>query len=147
MADLRQRLMAAMDASGNQWFDSYDGEADAALTVFAEWLRDHAKRSTWGMGQRAALLTVADEIAPKPAPPPEPPKVPCPEGFHWLGQSFAHCDKCGLPAWEHEGTASLPVDRALKSPYDDTRWVLKPWEPGEREACRAKWEPTRNDHA
>lgn len=23
-------------------------------------------------------------------------------GFAWVGQSFAHCDICGEPYWEHE---------------------------------------------
>lgn len=73
--------------------------------------------------------------------PPKPPRVPCPEGFHWIGQSFAHCDKCGLPAWEHEGMATA---RRPESPWsfepDDQYWVLKPWAPGEREACRRKWD-------
>lgn len=73
--------------------------------------------------------------------PPEPPKAPCAEGFHWIGQSFACCDKCGLPAWEHEGHATA---RRPESPWssapDEEYWVLKPWAPGEREACRRKWE-------
>lgn len=67
---------------------------------------------------------------------PEPPKTPCPEGFHWIGQSFACCDQCTLPAWEHEGMA---VPSRRNSPFDVGGWVLKPWGPGERESCKAKW--------
>jgi hypothetical protein len=70
---------------------------------------------------------------------PVPPvKTPCPEGFHWIGQSFAVCDKCALPAWEHEGVSTPARD----NPFDNGGWVLRPWAPGEREACRAKWAPT-----
>ena len=65
-------------------------------------------------------------------------KTPCPEGFHWIGQPFTTCDKCALPAWEHEGMAAPARD----NPYDVGGWVLRPWNPGEREACRAKWAPT-----
>ena len=63
---------------------------------------------------------------------------PCTEGFHWIGQSFTHCDRCGIPAWEHEGIA-VP-NRAMRSPLDPVEFVLRPWKPGEREACRRKWE-------
>lgn len=74
--------------------------------------------------------------------PPKPPKVACPEGFHWIGQSFACCDKCGLPAWEHEGMASARRPESPWSPVpDEEYWVLKPWAPGEREACQRKWGP------
>lgn len=68
------------------------------------------------------------------------PKRPCPEGFHWIGQSFAWCDACGLPAWEHAGMSTLKGDAG---PFGSEKWELKPWEPGEAEACRAKWEPRR----
>jgi hypothetical protein len=64
--------------------------------------------------------------------------TPCPEGFHWIGQSFAHCDLCGLPAWEHEGHA-VPDSEVILMGHRG--WVLRPWERGEREACRAKWDP------
>lgn len=69
---------------------------------------------------------------------PVPPAVPCPEGFHWIGQSFASCDMCGLPAWEHAGRAALTVP---DSPFGDGEWVLEPWVPGEAERIRAKWDP------
>jgi hypothetical protein len=64
--------------------------------------------------------------------------TPCPDGFHWIGQTFEHCDRCSLPARDHDGMSTLDKDR---SPFDKgNRWVLRPWEPGEREAVRAKWE-------
>lgn len=72
----------------------------------------------------------------QPAPVPEP-VTPCPEGFHWIGQSFATCDQCGLPAWEHEGLAGYDSDAAL--PFFPPSFVLKPWAPGERERIRARW--------
>lgn len=34
-------------------------------------------------------------------PEPEHVRKPC-EGFRWTGQPLASCDRCGLPAWEHE---------------------------------------------
>lgn len=67
-----------------------------------------------------------------------PPKVPCPEGYHWIGQSFRYCDKCGLPAWEHAGYAGLP-ENADPFDGDDQSWTLKPWKPGEREAVFRNW--------
>ena len=69
-------------------------------------------------------------------------KTPCPEGFHWVGQSFRYCDKCGLPAWDHAGEARLPQQKVSTDIIfggADLKWVLKPWEPGEREACFRKW--------
>lgn len=75
---------------------------------------------------------------------PVPPKTPCPEGFHWIGQSGAWCDKCGLPIWEHEGMARLR--RSPKSPFDDANWELDPWKPGDREALRKRWEPELPAH-
>lgn len=66
--------------------------------------------------------------------------TPCPDGFVWIGQSFEHCDACGLPAWDHTGW-SEPNGEML-SPFDMRPWVLKPFEPGEADAVRAKWEVT-----
>lgn len=66
--------------------------------------------------------------------------VACPEGFHWIGQPFTHCDRCGLPAWDHAGNATKPRPT---SPFDDEGpWALEPWGPGEAEACRRKWDPS-----
>lgn len=68
---------------------------------------------------------------------PSRPRTPCAEGFHWIGQSFAYCDRCGLPAWEHEGYAELPEGTG---PFGTDEWVLRPWKPGERDAIRQTWD-------
>jgi hypothetical protein len=52
------------------------------------------------------------------------PHVPCPEGFHWIGQSFESCDQCGLPADMHAGWAIPTSD----SPMGDTQFELRPWD-------------------
>lgn len=57
------------------------------------------------------------------------------EGFRWIGQSFAICDRCGQPAWEHVGE-EIPVEGA--GPFDNRRTV-RPWEPGQADRIRAKW--------
>jgi hypothetical protein len=56
-------------------------------------------------------------------------------GFRWIGQSFACCDGCGRPAWEHAGEMRL---RAGATPFGGD-WELRPWKPGEAEAIRRKW--------
>ena len=76
----------------------------------------------------------ADLPPAEPAAPPE----PCPEGFHWIGQALAFCDKCGLPGWEHAGTAEPSL-------FDSGAWVLRPLAVGEREAVAHKWEPSLLD--
>ncbi|MGE9282302.1 hypothetical protein ACP4B2_27660 [Streptomyces rochei] len=80
----------------------------------------------------AALM--ADETAATETQPPATPVV-C-EGFVWIGQSFATCDRCGQPAWEHDGQ-DVAVEGA--GPFDPRRTV-RPWEPGQADAIRAKWE-------
>lgn len=78
-------------------------------------------------------LLIAVEIA-------EPATTPCPEGFHWIGQSGAWCDKCGLPGWEHDGFAVLK--KQPDSPFYDPTWVLRPWDSEERrQAFKKRWEP------
>lgn len=57
------------------------------------------------------------------------------EGFVWIGQSFATCDRCGQPAWEHVGE-EIPVEGS--DPFDN-RWTVRPWEPGQADRIRAKW--------
>lgn len=74
---------------------------------------------------------VADE---EPAETPE--AVVC-EGFQWIGQSFAHCERCGQPAWDHAGE-EVAVEGA--GPFD-TRRTVRPWKPGEADTIRAKWAP------
>lgn len=38
------------------------------------------------------------------------------QGYQWLGQSFAHCDRCGQPYWHHTHEERLR----------DGCWVLEP---------------------
>ncbi|MDX3839856.1 hypothetical protein [Streptomyces europaeiscabiei] len=57
------------------------------------------------------------------------------EGFVWIGQSFATCDRCAQPAWDHEGE-EVAVEGA--GPFDNRRTV-RPWRPGQADAIRAKW--------
>lgn len=87
----------------------------------------------------AALAAVRHRCVPAYQPgesPSTPARTPCPEGFHWIGQSFVQCEKCGLPAWEHAGIAEPNPD----DPFTPSgTWTLRPWKPGQREACRALW--------
>lgn len=85
------------------------------------------------------VLSAVDAPAQAREPETEQPEVPCPDGFRWIGQSFACCDGCGLPAWEHAGLSILPKVGA--SLFGKTEWVLRPWNPGEAEQIRAKWDP------
>jgi hypothetical protein len=64
----------------------------------------------------------------------------CP-GFKWIGQSFATCDGCGKPAWEHEGEMRLRKGAKLVSAGSEGDWELRPWKPGEAEAIKRKWGP------
>ncbi|MFJ2848301.1 hypothetical protein [Streptomyces rubiginosohelvolus] len=66
----------------------------------------------------------------------EPEPVVC-EGFVWIGQSFAHCDRCGQPAWDHDGEE---VAAEGAGPFDTGR-TIRPWKPGQADAIRAKWAP------
>ncbi|MGW5175864.1 hypothetical protein ACWERY_16070 [Streptomyces sp. NPDC004082] len=81
------------------------------------------------------LRRLADEAQQPETQAPEPPVV-C-EGFVWIGQSFATCDRCGQPAWDHAGR-DAPVEGAV---LFDTRRTVIPWEPGEADRIRAKWAP------
>jgi hypothetical protein len=48
---------------------------------------------------------------------------PCPEGFHWIGQSLDTCDNCGHPARAHAGLHSFRRDAG---PFGG-EWYCKPW--------------------
>lgn len=55
--------------------------------------------------------------------------------FQWIGQSFASCDNCGKPYWEHTHVAG---PRPGGSPFDGRtfhRLIPK----AEAEWVRAKW--------
>jgi hypothetical protein len=57
----------------------------------------------------------------------------CPTGFVWIGQSYAHCEVCSLPAWDHPGWARQHPE----TPFDDAALTeLVPWRPGEADAIR-----------
>jgi hypothetical protein len=59
-----------------------------------------------------------------------------PHGFRWVGQSFASCDGCGQPYWEHDyderpGPGSGPFD---------ARWVYVPITDEQKAAAKARWQ-------
>lgn len=60
-------------------------------------------------------------------------------GFRWIGQSFASCDGCGRPAWEHDGMRRLREGAKLLFGGGEDDWELIPWKPGEAEAIKRKW--------
>lgn len=52
--------------------------------------------------------------------------------FAWIGQSFAYCDNCSRPAWEHDGyettkgdpfTLTVPLRRARWKETHITSWL------------------------
>jgi TIR domain len=59
-------------------------------------------------GEFRLMGEVVSGQAPASAAASEPAAEPCP-GFQWIGQSFATCDRCGKPAWEHEGEMRAAV--------------------------------------
>jgi hypothetical protein len=162
-AALRNRIRRAVcEAEGFGWDtdmlepDEYGEVADAVLAVLpapvdraavlreaadaaedvAESLRKHHEfeRSTGALDVMTELRRLAE--APQPetqAGPVEQPPV-C-EGFQWIGQSFATCDRCGHPAWDHQGE---DVAAEGAGPFDGRRTV-RLWEPGEADRIRAKW--------
>lgn len=79
-----------------------------------------------------SLLDWINESLPAAAPSPKSCK-----GFAWLGQSFKHCDRCGLPYWEHTHDQQFSRDRG---PFDADPWVLVPITPEQAEATRRKWQ-------
>jgi len=107
-----------------------------AADDLAEFIALHGPTSRTVAGWRGAvgfLRRMAAETQPS-EPQSEPPPV-C-EGFRWIGQSFATCDRCGQPAWDHVGE-EIPVDGA--GPFDG-EWTVRPWNPGEADRIRAKWD-------
>lgn len=69
--------------------------------------------------------------------PTEPARPTACGGFVWIGQPFTSCDRCGQPAWEHQGLDQPPDD-----PFSDAPSTVRSWKPGEAEAIRSKWETT-----
>lgn len=70
--------------------------------------------------------------------PAEPRPAPACRGFRWIGQSFATCDGCGKPAWEHDGMSRLRESAKLVLGGCGD-WEVVPWKPGEAEAIKRKW--------
>jgi hypothetical protein len=64
--------------------------------------------------------------------------TPC-HGFYWVGQPWSSCDNCGFPAWEHVGLHQPASALPDATPFDEG-YVVTPWEPGEAETIRQKWE-------
>lgn len=56
-------------------------------------------------------------------------KKPCPEGFHWIRQSWDSCGSCGLPAKAYAGLA-VPKSRK-ELPFGKVEWKVDPWKPGD----------------
>lgn len=83
---------------------------------------------------RQALRRYVDTPAGEAGPQATPGQVPVCDGFVWIGQPMTSCDRCGQPAWEHQGLDQPPAD-----PFSDAPSTVRPWEPGEAEAIRAKW--------
>ncbi len=106
------------------------------LRSYAQWVVEYSDCSAQIHGALDDKLTVQALLA---AVPVEPEKVepvekrqPCPDGFHWIGPSFAHCDQCGFPAWEHEG------DHKPLSPFGDAFEVV-PYTDEQKATMRRKW--------
>ena len=53
--------------------------------------------------------------------------------FHWIGQTFASCNECGKPFWEHSHDA-----RSVGGPFSD-RWRRVVISRQAAEYCRARW--------
>ena len=66
---------------------------------------------------------------------PREPEKPC-AGFQWIGQSFASCDRCGLPYWEHGYEERLPEGAG---PFGSDPMILVPISPERAAACKRKW--------
>lgn len=89
-----------------------------------------------GPGCGTSPSRMADEAQQPEALPATPEAPPVCEGFQWIGQSFATCERCGQPAWDHAGE-EVAVEGAG---VFDTRRTVRPWKPGQADAIRAKWE-------
>jgi hypothetical protein len=64
------------------------------------------------------------------------PARPC-EGFRWIGQSFAQCDRCGLPYWKHSHEERL---REGAGPFGPDAMELVPISVAAAGACKRKWD-------
>lgn len=88
-----------------------------------------AKAREWAEANLPARARAEAEAAPEAC-----------RGFQWIGQSFATCDGCGRPAWEHEGELRLRAGATIASPVSsEHNWEMRPWGPGVAEAIKRKW--------
>jgi len=56
------------------------------------------------------------------------------EGFQWIGQTLASCDRCGQPYWEHTHEEVPAEDQAFGG-----TWKLVPIPPEKARAVMEKW--------
>ena len=56
-------------------------------------------------------------------------------GFQWIGQSFAHCDNCGKPYWDHSHEDRLGRGGPFSGGSRRTVITRK-----QAEVCRRKWD-------
>lgn len=62
---------------------------------------------------------------------------PACKGFQWIGQSFASCNECGQPFWEHTHDTRM---KAGAGPFDKNPFEYVLITEAEKAACRAKWD-------
>jgi hypothetical protein len=55
----------------------------------------------------------------------------------WIGQSFACCDRCGLPFWEHTHDARLIRDRPINVFDPDSCYEYVPITEEQKRAAEA----------
>lgn len=115
VADMRAAAEFLVRASGLDADRMVNRTADK-LATFQGWHREHSGK-----------LPADDD-----------PREPC-RGFRWIGQSFASCDGCGKPAWEHEGLLRLREGAVAIFGGSEDDYEVQPWKPGEAEAIERKW--------
>jgi hypothetical protein len=153
-ASLRDRIAAALETARVEWMRPGSDAGQAPLT-------DHLTNAVLPLvaegranAYRAGLLAAADvadcddgtitsqelwrmaRADTEEQQPPPPTQTPACEGFVWIGQPFTTCERCGQPAWEHAGE-EVPADDA--GPFDMRRTV-RPWNPGQADRIRARWD-------
>lgn len=84
------------------------------------------------LAELGAKLLAADAVLPADPPAPKP---EC-RGFQWVGQSFAHCDGCGQPYWEHTHDTRM---RDGAGPFDEDPFDYVLITDEQKAACKAKW--------
>lgn len=74
-------------------------------------------------------MTIFDEV---PRGMPWDDEDPC-ETFHWVGQAFSSCDRCGEPYWEHTYRQGMGKNwnQKIKIPFEEKQQVFAKWGPKE----------------